>query len=304
MILTADNYYSSKADREFMSCSQYQDFLRCEAAAMAKLYSGYKPKQSEALIVGNYLHTALESEAAHNAFCQEHFDDIYKTKVDKKTGEIIPTGKYAPYSKADEMLAALRADPLIRQLIDEPGENEVIMTGTLFGVKWKIRLDKYIPEKRIIVDWKTAADLTRTEYDPATGERGSFLEFLGYLMRAAVYSEIEKQNAGSGEDPKFIIAAVTKQDPPDKGVYLLNHRQRYDMELENVRGHMERIRQVKSGQVKPKRCGCCEYCRMTKRLRRIVPYYTLTPGYKEDREEEYDELFAGYMEIAQKASLG
>lgn len=303
MILTSDNYYTPEADREYMSCSQYQDFLSCEAAAMAKIHGLYVPEPSEALTVGNYFHTALESQEAHDAFCSEHFDDIFKTRTDKKTGEVVSAGKYAPYVKADAMLSAINGDPLIHSLIEMEGKNEVIMTGLLFGTKWKIRLDKYIEDKRIIIDWKTAADLTRTEYNPVIGERESFLEALGYLMRAAVYSEIEKQHSGSNEDPKFIIVAVSKQDPPDKGAYLLNHRQRYDYELDIVKKNMERILAVKSGRVKPRRCGVCDYCRQTKVLQKIVPYYTLTPGYQGEREEEYDGIFAGYMEEAQNTAI-
>lgn len=302
MILTSDNYYSPEADQEYMSCSQYQDFLRCEAAAMAKIHGVYTPTASEALIVGNYFHTALESDEAHKAFCDEHFEDIYKTRQDKKTGELIVTGKYAPYAKADEMLSVAKSDPLISSIIAAPGKHEVIMTGELFGVPWRVRIDKYVADSRTIVDWKTAADFGRTEYNPATATRESFLEYLGYLMRAAVYSEIEKQNAKSEDDPKFLIVAISKQDPPDKGVYLLNHRQRYDYELEIIKTNMERIRRVKSGQVKPRRCGKCEYCRSTKRLTHIVPYYYLSPGNEGEREEEYDDIFAAYLENAQETS--
>ena len=83
MELTGENYYSPEADRDYMSCSQYQDFLRCEAAAMAKIHGLYTPEQTEALIVGNYFHTALESEEAHQRFCAENEAYIYKTKTDK-----------------------------------------------------------------------------------------------------------------------------------------------------------------------------------------------------------------------------
>lgn len=291
MELTRDNYYTAEADREYMSCSQYQDFLRCEAAAMAKLSGRYFPSGSEALTVGNYFHTAMESPEAHKQFCEEHFDEIFKTKTDRKTGEIVVTGKYAPYENADRMLEVCFKDPLIKSLIDMPGENEVIMTGVLFGCKWKIRLDKYRPDTRIIIDWKTCADINKTEYNPMRGERESFVEFLGYMMRAAVYSEIEKQYSGNVEDPNFIIVAVSKQDPPDKAALLLNHRQRYDYELEQAKKNMERILSIKMGRYKPRRCGQCEYCRSTKVLKKIVPYYTLNPNFREEREEEYDEAF-------------
>ncbi len=300
MVLTKDNYYSPEADREYMSCSQYQSFLECEAAAMAKLYGLYVPSDSEALWVGNYVHTALESDEAHEDWLKEHEDDVYKKKIDRKTGEVMITGKYAPFVKADEIIRTFVTDPVFQKLILLDGECEKIMTGTLFGIKWKIRLDKYIPDTRMIIDYKTAADLTRTEWNPDTEERESFLEALGYLMRAAVYSEIEKQYSGTVQDPPFVILAVTKQDPPDKGAYLLNHRQRYDYELEKVEERLKRIKSVKSGTAIATRCGHCEWCRKTKKLSGVVPYYTIKPGFKDEREEEYRDIYSAYLEKAQE----
>ena len=301
MTLTDKNYYTPEADREYMSCSQYQDFLSCEARALAKLQGRYIPEPSEALIVGNYFHTAMESEEAHTEFCRLHFDDIYKYKINKATGEAIVTGKYAPYAKADEMIDACFNDPLIKSLIDMPGDNEVIMTGELFGVPWKIRLDKYMPDKRLIVDWKTTADINKTEYNPILGERESFVESLRYMMRAAVYNDIEKQYTGKDTDANFVIVAISKQDPPDKAALLLNHRQRYDWELEQIEKNMMNIRRIKSGELRPRRCGMCDYCRKTKVLKKIIPYYVLNPKFQEEREEELDYVSAIDMEDTQKA---
>ncbi|MBR2343007.1 MAG: PD-(D/E)XK nuclease-like domain-containing protein [Clostridia bacterium] len=297
MELTRDNYYSPEADREYMSCSQYQDFLECEAATMAKMHGLFVPKETEALLVGNYVHTALESDEAHEEFIEAHMDSIFKLKTSKATGETSITGKYAAFQKADEIIQIFLTDPTLKQFILMDGENEKIMTGNLFGMKWKIRLDKYTPD-RMIIDYKTAADLS-TEYNLALGERECFLEAYGYLMRAAVYSEIEKQFTGNKEDPPFIILAVTKQEPCDKGAYLLNHRQRYDWELSVIEAHMKRIREVKWGMVRPRRCGHCEWCRKTKRLTGVIPYYHIKPGYQAECEEEYDGIFASYMEAAQ-----
>ena len=106
------------------------------------------------------------------------------------------------------------------------------------------------------------------------------------MMRAAVYTEIEKQNAHSDEDASFIIVAISKQDPPDKEALYLNHRQRYDYELEQIKKRLPLILLFKEGRVKPKRCGCCDYCRATKVLFAIRPYYTLMPDFREEREDD------------------
>ena len=293
MELTRDNYYTPEADMAYMSCSQYQSFCECEAKAMAKLQGRWVEEEKEAFLVGNYFHTHFESAEAHEQFCAEHADKIFKTKTIKGKGgmpdTVITTGKYAPYEQADKMIAVAEADPLIKSLIDLPGENEKIMTGELFGVPWRIRLDKYVPDGRMIIDWKTVANISELKWSEALREKVTFIDAYGYMMRAAVYTEIEKQNAHSPDDASFIIVAISKQDYPDKDALYLNHRQRYDYELETIKKRLPMIQAVKSGAVRPKRCGFCDYCRATKRLSAIRPYYTLMPEFREDKEYDIPE---------------
>lgn len=288
MDLTRDNYYTPEADQEYMSCSQYEDFLDCEARAMAKLEKRFIRTDSEAFIVGNYFHTYFEGPEAHEQFCSEHFDDVYKTKTTKSRGTEI-TGKYAPYVQADKMIAAAEADPNIKKLIDMPGQNEIIMCGKLFGrYPWKIRLDKYIDSPvRMIIDWKTVANIYETTWDPEAGAKVTFVERFRYLMRAAVYCEIEKQCTGNKTDPAFWLVCLSKQDPVDKEIISLNHRQQMDVELEKIHDNIARIQNIKAGILKPKRCGHCEYCRATKRLSEPIEYWKLEPGHRPPRQEDY-----------------
>lgn len=290
MELTRDNYYTPDADWAYMSCSQYQSFCECEAKAMAELQGRWTDPDKEAFLVGNYFHTFFEGPEAHEQFVREHFDKIFKTKVIKgKKGEpdqTVVTGKYAPYEQADKMIEVAQNDPLIRSLIELPGENEKIMTGELWGVPWRIRLDKYVPDGRMIIDWKTVANISELKWSEALHEKVTFIDAYGYMMRAAVYTEIEKQNAHSSEDAPFIIVAISKQDPPDKEALYLNHRQRYDYELEQIKKRLGMIQMIKAGRIKPKRCGCCDYCRATKVLSAIRPYYTLMPDFREEKEDD------------------
>ena len=39
--------------------------------------------------------------------------------------------------------------------------------------------------------------------------------------------------------------------------------------------------------MKPTRCGYCDYCRATKRLFSIRPYFKLMPEFRDQREEDY-----------------
>ena len=60
-VLTADNYYSSEADKRFMSVHQYLDFVGhmgvygCEARAMAKLNGEWEDETTTAMLVGSYV---------------------------------------------------------------------------------------------------------------------------------------------------------------------------------------------------------------------------------------------------------
>lgn len=290
MELTRDNYYSLEADWAYMSCSQYQAWNECEAKELAKLQGRWEDEEKEAFLVGNYFHTYFESPEAHEKFCNEHFDKIFKTKTIKGKGglpdSVVVTGKYAAFEQADKMIAVAESDALIKSLIDLPGENEAIMVGEIAGVPWRIRLDKYVATGRMIIDYKTCANISELKWSEALREKVTFIDAYGYMMRAAVYSEIEKQNAQSAEDAHFIIIAISKQDYPDKEVLRLNHRSRYDYELEQIKKRLPYIQNIKEGLWKPKRCGSCDYCRATKKLFAIKPYYSLMPDFREELEDD------------------
>ncbi|MEA4922198.1 MAG: PD-(D/E)XK nuclease-like domain-containing protein [Eubacteriaceae bacterium] len=290
--LTDDNYYTVEADQEYMSCSQYDEFMTCEAAAMARLHRRYERPKNKAFLVGNYFHSYMEGKEAHEKFLEEHYDDVFKTKTNKKTGEITITGKYADYENADKMIAAAESEPAIKKLIDMPGEVETIMAGKIGQHPWKIKLDKYIPDLRMIIDWKTVADIWELRYSPAERRRVSFVDSYGYMMRAAVYCEIEKQVTGQDTDPAFILACISKQDPPDKElISMTEDRQRMDYELDQMKDNLFRIGELKAGRARPTRCGHCEYCRATKHINGIINYYDLDPDKRPAREEEYDAYF-------------
>ena len=60
MKVTNENYYSDALNREFMSVSQYKQFMKCEAAAMAQLRGKWKQPTTTALLVGSYVDSWFE----------------------------------------------------------------------------------------------------------------------------------------------------------------------------------------------------------------------------------------------------
>lgn len=235
MILTNDNYYSSEANREYMSVSQYKDFQKCEAMAMATLRGEWERPKTIALLVGSYIDSWFEGTLEE--FTAAH-PEIYT-----KTGKL-----KADFVQAEELIEFVKRDPLFMRYM--AGKKQIILTREMFGTKWKIKIDSYHNDK--IVDLKVMRSMERI-----MGK--SFVEHWGYDLQMAIYAAVE------GRDLVTYLAVVTKQDPPDKEVISIPRWRRVEL-LEDVKRNMPRILAVKSGEIPPVRCGVCEYCRATKML--------------------------------------
>ena len=48
--LNEANYYSQEMNKQYFSVSQYKDFCKCEAMAMAKINGTYEQPKSKALL--------------------------------------------------------------------------------------------------------------------------------------------------------------------------------------------------------------------------------------------------------------
>lgn len=256
--LNDDNYYSQEANVQYMSVSQYKDFLKCEAAASAKLKGEWKEEINDALLVGSYVHAWLEGSM-----------DAFKEKTPSlftKKGEL-----YQQYKDADEMIITLETDGLCMFALQ--GQKEVILTTEMFGTHWKAKLDVYNPENGRFVDLKTVKSIYDKVWVDDIGYC-SFVEAYGYTIQMAVYAEIEKRYSGRNEWLEPLIVAVSKEKQPDKAVInfdedILQH------ELEMVENRLPRVLAVKSGVEPAKRCEKCRYCRKTKRLTGVIHYSQL-----------------------------
>ena len=238
MILTEENYYSDIANQEYMSVSQYKQFRKCEAAAMAELRGEWKRPPTTALLVGSYVDSWFEGTLSE--FKESHPEIFKKTKSGPQLK--------ADFIQAEEIITRVQQDRLFMRYM--AGRKQVIMTRELFGAPWKIKMDSYHPDK--IVDLKVMRSMERI-----MGK--SFVEHWGYDLQMAIYSAVE------GNDLATYLAVVTKQDPPDIEVISIPKWRRVEL-LDEVERSMPRLLAVKSGQVEPERCGVCEYCRASKKL--------------------------------------
>lgn len=267
LLLNKDNYYSPQADQEYMSHSQYLNFIDCEARAMAIINREWQQEPTEEMLVGSFLHAW--NEGTLEQFALEN-PDIISSKGPTK-GQL-----KAKFLFAQQMIDTLQSDPLCMLALE--GEKELIMTGEFAGAPWKIKIDSYKRDKRRLVDLKTTRSITDLVWSNERWAKVGFIEAYHYTMQMAIYSEIERQNANSPNWPEPLIVAVSKETPPDKAIISLNDPAMIRRELNMIDANMPRILEVKAGLEKPERCERCEYCRSTKKLSSVMFYRDLEGG--------------------------
>lgn len=261
MILTEENYYSEEANREYLSVSQYKDFIGtlgksgCEEQALAKLNGEWEQEETTALLVGSYVDAHFEGTL-----------DVFKAKhpnIFKRDGNL-----KAEYTKANEIINRIGRDELFMKYMS--GQKQVIMTAELFGAKWKIKIDSYLEDKAI-VDLKCMKALHKKEW---AGDFGNmdFTQYWGYDIQGAVYQEVVYQN--TGKRLPFYIAAATKEKEPDIAIIHIDDRHLREKLIE-VESNTRNILALKNGEYEPTRCEMCDYCKHTKVLTKPIHFSEL-----------------------------
>lgn len=261
MILTSENYFSKEADREYLSVSQYKNFMgslgkvACEAEAMALLSGEWEKEKTTALMVGSYVDTHFEGTL-----------DLFRAQnpeIFTKQGNL-----KADYKKAEEVINRIERDSLLMKYMS--GEKQVIMTAEMFGAKWKIKIDSYL-EGKAIVDLKVMRELHKAEYAKDYGYM-DFIQYWGYDIQGAVYQEVVYRNTGK-RLPFFIVAASKEKETDIELIWISDdHLQEKLIEVEH---NTPKILALKSGEVEPIRCGTCDYCKHTKVLTKPIHFSEL-----------------------------
>jgi hypothetical protein len=250
-MLTAENYFSQENNMKYMGASQFKSFMNCEAAALAEIKGEFEREKTVALLVGSYVDAHYEGTL-----------DIFSAK----NPEIFLKGKSelkSDYKQANYIIQRLERDELFQQFMS--GEKQVIKTGEIFGVPFKIKIDSYHPGNKI-VDLKVMKDFEQIWKD---GIYLNFIEAWGYDIQAAIYQFIE------GNNLPFYIAAATKEKPePDLAIISIPQN-RLDYCLEIVTDNVKRFDDIKKGLIEPTRCEHCDYCKSTKILTEILDYTSL-----------------------------
>lgn len=243
--LTSSNYFSTEANKSFWSVSQFKAFDNCEAAAMAELEGEHEREMTDSLLIGSYVDAYFSHEL--DEFMGEFGDVVYTKK-----GEL-----RAEYGRANEIIDRIESDSLMMAYLD--GRKQVIRTGELFGVEWKIKIDVLHGDK--IVDLKIVKDFGDV-YKDGFGYR-PWIEAWGYDIQGAIYQRIEQIGSGRPEPLPFYIVAATKEKTPDIDIIQIPQHV-LDAAFKVVENKIDHFDLVKNGDIEPKRCGVCDYCKATK----------------------------------------
>ena len=245
MILTSDNYYGEQANKEYMSVSQFKDFLKCPAMAMSKLNGEYSTERGRALLLGSLVDECLTgTEESLKVFMEENRSELFKKNGDP----------YADVAQALDTVERVKKQQCMMHYLG--GEHQVIMTGEIEGVPFKIKMDSFDP-KEYITDLKYMASLRSPNlFEP-------MIKYWGYDIQSAVYQEIVRQNIG--KRLPFFFDVATKEQPAHLALGEIS-QYNIDAAFEIVRKNAPRFQKIKNGELPAERCeeyGCI-FCTSTK----------------------------------------
>lgn len=263
--LNNKNYYDNWTDWQYMSASLFKKFLKCEASALDELKNPLKI-ESVALAVGNYVHSYFESKDAHDKFCDANKDLLF-TKSGSKRAET---------KKGDEMIAKLDSDDLFHFIyLNKDCQQEVILTGELFGYKWKARIDSLNITKGYFCDIKTTADLHKKYWSVDKREWVSFIENQNYALQMGIYKRLLQQKY---KKPfKCFIFGVDKTPVVDLAAIEISNDDMNE-QLELVENQIDRIESIIAGEIEPIKCGRCDFCKSHKKLTGFISPHELILG--------------------------
>lgn len=280
-MVTAKNYFDPDIEMAYMGATQVKNFMLCEAAELARLKGEYRPAATTAMLVGSYVDAHFEGIL--DVFQAQH-PELFKRDGTLKS----------EYIKAQNIIGRMEMDELYSLLMS--GQKQVIRTGEIAGVPFKIKIDSLLdgdtcaeivrrfPETAsvmglcdgAIVDQKVVRDIKKV-WDDAEQAYVPFWRAWGYDVQGAIYQAVE------GHLWPFLLAVGTKEDEPDlRAIHIRDEI--LSPKLAEIEDIVPRFHAIKEGREVPRRCECCAYCRATRKLTRIVDVKELDNPYGEAAE--------------------
>lgn len=242
-----------------MSNSQWKNWLRCPSAAKAQMEGKYKPETTDAMLIGSFVDAALTTPELFEKWKADHADDINdkRSKTPKLT---------AKFEGAVAMIDRVKSDPVFKQIATK-AKGQVVLRGQIMGREWLYMADWIMDAKTgpILLDLKTAADFD-DKWVEINGRNAKvpWYDAFGYWRQLAVGRELYHQNHGIY--PACGIVAVTKQDPPALGVWVMEDVPRLEAEILRIEELNGLVMSYKDGLIPTTECGECPWCRKQSNL--------------------------------------
>lgn len=239
--LTHDNYFSEKAEKAYMSFSQFKSFEQCPEATLkgARVHKDYYTE-------GHFFEAVIDGKGAE--FLEEH------PEILTRTGELREN-----YQRGVEAAKMINEQPLLQYYLGRC-ERQVIMTGTIAGVPFKGCIDLLDHVTGDTIDTKFVKGFHRIWSDTEDAKLEWYFAY-GYQYQAAIYRELVRQNLGK-VGKQYIIAA-TKEKVPEIAFYQFG-----GSILDDALGVIEymapQYQEMKDGKRDLPRCGVCDHCKKTK----------------------------------------
>lgn len=254
MLLEA-NYHSTGARKKYCGASQFKSFMKCEAEALAEVKGEIDSLNTKSLMEGSYMDALVQGKETIKQFRKDH-PELFTARGELKS----------EFKKAESAYERISKDKVFMDYLD--GDKQIILTGTINGVQFKVKPDILNLEKGRIVDLKYMKDFNYI-WDDKDKCKKHFIDYWGYNIQGAIYREIVYQNTGLMCD--FYIAGITKEEDTDYDVFNIASKD-LDEALELVKEFAPHIQALKEGKEEPKQCGHCRYCRSVKELKGATIY--------------------------------
>lgn len=253
--LVEGNYHSIGARKKYCGASQFKSFMKCEAEALAEINGEIDSISSKSLLEGSYMDALVQGKYTIKQFRKDH-PEIFTARGELKS----------EFKKAEEAYERVSKDKIFMDYLD--GDKQIILTGFINGVEFKVKPDILNLEKGRIVDLKYMKDFNYI-WDDEDKCKKHFIDYWGYVIQGAIYREIVLQNTGTMCE--FYIAGITKEEHTDYDIFNIASRD-LDEALEQVKELAPHIKALKEGKEEAVKCGHCRYCRSVKELKGATIY--------------------------------
>lgn len=220
--IPADEYHAATKANEYTTSHRLHLFRKCPALYKKTIDGEIVEGDTAAFALGRATHTYIIEGAAKFAAENIVSDGPTNEKTGKPYGKL--TKAYAEWAAEqtkpvistedfgiiEKMSAAVHAHATAADILSS-GFAEATVRAEWKGEPIQARLDWFDPERRVLADLKTCADLDRFDYD---------MRDYGYIAQLAFYAyAIELAGGPNLINTKAFLIAVEKKEPFRVAVY-------------------------------------------------------------------------------------